>query len=525
MNYEQSVVNAFAADYADVLALDADDFSVKDDNYYKNEARLKAAISAYESLSESDKEALATEKAKLDELSKNIYLEHTETLNFSKGDYGTWTNSYFTADTTFKTTTSALRFTELTGTLSETGLYTATDADATVANKSVYASQISDNRTGTTVSVVSVLDDIGTFKTANSAYELKSVDFGYLIPSNTNATECYYRFVIYDYTDSQNFKAFYIICDTAKSRYAMRFYTVTEGVAAWDDNKNYFSYFTTFQSPYCGSRYVNIRFEYSEDKTVIKLLNPETNTVGTTLTAPTGASTHPALGFTCRNYSNFHNYAIVDGITMNYATMDSEAAPFTMDMHKGAYIYTGDPTNLRFGVDAAKTDDTAEVIEYGMIFMPTDKVGDDGLTVGMENAKNSNGAKGLLVKKTKGDTSLTLPQKYYGLLTGIASEDAVNGKYIARAFTTRAYIKYTLPGDAEGTYRVAYSDLSYSRSVYGTALRAANTQVNDFATNYPTYVSYIPENSELDFADGVTAEQIAAAGSTALAAVWNKYSS
>ena len=210
-------------------------------------------------------------------------------------------------------------------------------------------------------------------------------------------------------------------------------------------------------------------------------------------------------------------YATLSALTAKVNELDEIAnAPYTLTMENGAYLRTVAPTGIRFGVNVTKKN-TADVtvIEYGVLFMPTDKLDGDSLTYDMIKTANANGAKALAAKKS--GNSLTVPAKFYGLLANVVPQPGANDndlnignlRFAGRAFTTRAYVRYI---DANNNTKIVYSEASDSRSVYGTAIRAAAAY--NLGAEFAGY--FDEAGSSVDVNSDITAEQLKEYGMSAI---------
>ena len=210
-------------------------------------------------------------------------------------------------------------------------------------------------------------------------------------------------------------------------------------------------------------------------------------------------------------------YAALSTLTAKVNELDEIAnAPYTLTMENGAYLRTVAPTGIRFGVNVTKKN-TADVtvIEYGMLFMPTDKLDGNSLTYDMIKTANTNGAKALAAKKS--GNGLTVSAKFYGLLANVVPQPGANDndlnvgnlKFAGRAFTTRAYVRYI---DADNNTKIVYSEVSDSRSVYGTAIRAAAAY--NLGSEFAGYFDKAGDSADVN--SDITAEQLKEYGMSAI---------
>ena len=146
--------------------------------------------------------------------------------------------------------------------------------------------------------------------------------------------------------------------------------------------------------------------------------------------------------------------------------------PFTLSMEEGAYLYTSSPYGIKFVCNVAANSyyrgaNNIELLDAGILYIPTAALeSGERLTYERTLVANSKNTKALAVRASIVD-SAKAPSSINGSLLNVA--DLMPNT----AFTTRGYIRYRLTTDADGVYRVMYTDEnSVSRSVLTTAQNA-----------------------------------------------------
>ena len=204
------------------------------------------------------------------------------------------------------------------------------------------------------------------------------------------------------------------------------------------------------------------------------------------------------------------------GSISDYFIYSDSEDDFQITMERGATLRTLSPNGLRFSATVqGKNLENINVTAYGFLIMPSDKIDSNLLTYDMLTTKNSNGA-----KATKAETSginLSVPKTISGVFanvvplpntTGSALESG-NLKLAGRALSARAYIKYTT---SDNTEKIIYSEMSDSRSAYGTAIRLAASQ--SWGSQFSEYFNAVDDTKDVN--PGITTEQLKEYGMNAI---------
>lgn len=453
----------FKNDYADLFTLDADglynSFKTGSADYTATIARVKEAYAIYAAFSDTAKEALETEGAKLEDLlgvekKASAYMGNDINIDFEDGLPA---SSHIDLKTDYASTTTSNR----------QYLSVVENPSADSGNNSANVVSLASDPDGNIEMVHKI-----KFTDAHATNYLNTVSFKMYYPSvhsnNGNVTKIYLNYNESADISKTDFLAFYSDGTTAPLQFYVKQYDAEN--SKWRDNQwsNPIKVNGTTDSigTMQGQWYtVNMTYTATGVDVTVVNSNGQSSKVYNVKTNVSTNVNSIAIG-----RPNRAGAAYYDDFKVTFRS------PYTMAMTNGAWLRDNDPTGIRFGAQNVAANELygaadCTVVAAGALFMPYDKLEDgEQLTIERVDFKNANGAKAL---KAESRTD-TMPKNIYGVLSNVIENDKIKKD---RDFVCRTYIKYTKAGDPDGVYRYAYADADnakMSRSLEYVVFAAAN---------------------------------------------------
>lgn len=434
----------FKNDYADLFTLDADglfnSFKTGSADYTATIARVKEAYAIYAAFSDTTKESLETEGAKLEDLlgvekKASAYMGNDININFEDGLPA---SSHIDLKTDYASTT----------TYNRQYLSVVANPSADSGNNSANVVSLASDPDGNIEMVHKI-----KFTDSHSTNYLNTVSFKMYYPSvhsnDGRVTKIYLNYNESADISKTDFLAFYSDGTTAPLQFYVKQYDAEN--SKWRDNQ--------WSNP--------IKVNGTTDS--IGTMQGQWYTVNMTYTATgvditvvnSNGQSSKVYNVKTNGSTNVNSIAIGRPNRAGAAYYDdfkvTFRSPYTMSMTNGAWLRDNDPTGIRFGAQNVAANELygaadCTVVAAGALFMPYDKLEDgEQLTIERVDVKNANGAKAL---KAESRTD-TMPKSIYGVLSNIIENDKIKKD---RDFVCRTYIKYTKAGDPDGVYRYAYAD-------------------------------------------------------------------
>lgn len=434
----------FKNDYADLFTLDADglfnSFKTGSADYTATIARVKEAYAIYAAFSDTAKESLETEGAKLEDLlgvekKASAYMGNDININFEDGLPA---SSHIDLKTDYASTT----------TYNRQYLSVVANPSADSGNNSANVVSLASDPDGNIEMVHKI-----KFTDSHSTNYLNTVSFKMYYPSvhsnDGRVTKIYLNYNESADISKTDFLAFYSDGTTAPLQFYVKQYDAEN--SKWRDNQ--------WSNP--------IKVNGTTDS--IGTMQGQWYTVNMTYTATgvditvvnSNGQSSKVYNVKTNGSTNVNSIAIGRPNRAGAAYYDdfkvTFRSPYTMSMTNGAWLRDNDPTGIRFGAQNVAANELygaadCTVVAAGALFMPYDKLEDgEQLTIERVDVKNANGAKAL---KAESRTD-TMPKSIYGVLSNVIENDKIKKD---RDFVCRTYIKYTKAGDPDGVYRYAYAD-------------------------------------------------------------------
>lgn len=434
----------FKNDYADLFTLDADglfnSFKTGSADYTATIARVKEAYAIYAAFSDTAKESLETEGAKLEDLlgvekKASAYMGNDININFEDGLPA---SSHIDLKTDYASTT----------TYNRQYLSVVANPSADSGNNSANVVSLASDPDGNIEMVHKI-----KFTDAHATNYLNTVSFKMYYPSvhsnDGRVTKIYLNYNESADISKTDFLAFYSDGTTAPLQFYVKQYDAEN--SKWRDNQ--------WSNP--------IKVNGTTDS--IGTMQGQWYTVNMTYTATgvditvvnSNGQSSKVYNVKTNGSTNVNSIAIGRPNRAGAAYYDdfkvTFRSPYTMSMTNGAWLRDNDPTGIRFGAQNVVANELygaadCTVVAAGALFMPYDKLEDgEQLTIERVDVKNANGAKAL---KAESRTD-TMPKSIYGVLSNVIENDKIKKD---RDFVCRTYIKYTKAGDPDGVYRYAYAD-------------------------------------------------------------------
>lgn len=434
----------FKNDYADLFTLDADglfnSFKTGSADYTATIARVKEAYAIYAAFSDTTKESLETEGAKLEDLlgvekKASAYMGNDININFEDGLPA---SSHIDLKTDYASTT----------TYNRQYLSVVANPSADSGNNSANVVSLASDPDGNIEMVHKI-----KFTDSHSTNYLNTVSFKMYYPSvhsnDGRVTKIYLNYNESADISKTDFLAFYSDGTTAPLQFYVKQYDAEN--SKWRDNQ--------WSNP--------IKVNGTTDS--IGTMQGQWYTVNMTYTATgvditvvnSNGQSSKVYNVKTNGSTNVNSIAIGRPNRAGAAYYDdfkvTFRSPYTMSMTNGAWLRDNDPTGIRFGAQNVAANELygaadCTVVAAGALFMPYDKLEDgEQLTIERVDVKNANGAKAL---KAESRTD-TMPKSIYGVLSNVIENDKIKKD---RDFVCRTYIKYTKAGDPDGVYRYAYAD-------------------------------------------------------------------
>lgn len=434
----------FKNDYADLFTLDADglfnSFKTGSADYTATIARVKEAYAIYAAFSDTAKESLETEGAKLEDLlgvekKASAYMGNDININFEDGLPA---SSHIDLKTDYASTT----------TYNRQYLSVVANPSADSGNNSANVVSLASDPDGNIEMVHKI-----KFTDSHSTNYLNTVSFKMYYPSvhsnDGRVTKIYLNYNESADISKTDFLAFYSDGTTAPLQFYVKQYDAEN--SKWRDNQWSNPIKVNGTTDSIGTmqgQWYTVNMTYTATGVDITVVNSNGQS-SKVYNVKTNGSTNVnsiAIGRPNRAGAAYYDYFKV-----------TFRSPYTMSMTNGAWLRDNDPTGIRFGAQNVAANELygaadCTVVAAGALFMPYDKLEDgEQLTIERVDVKNANGAKAL---KAESRTD-TMPKSIYGVLSNVIENDKIKKD---RDFVCRTYIKYTKAGDPDGVYRYAYAD-------------------------------------------------------------------
>ncbi len=453
----------FKNDYADLFTLDADglynSFKTGSADYTATIARVKEAYAIYAAFSDTAKEALETEGAKLEDLlgvekKASAYMGNDINIDFEDGLPA---SSHIDLKTDYASTTTSNR----------QYLSVVENPSADSGNNSANVVSLASDPDGNIEMVHKI-----KFTDAHATNYLNTVSFKMYYPSvhsnNGNVTKIYLNYNESADISKTDFLAFYSDGTTAPLQFYVKQYDAEN--SKWRDNQWSNPIKVNGTTDSIGTmqgQWYTVNMAYTATGVDVTVVNSNGQSSKVYNVKTNGSTNVNSIAIGRPNRAGAAYY---DDFKVTFRS------PYTMAMTNGAWLRDNDPTGIRFGAQNVAANELygaadCTVVAAGALFMPYDKLEDgEQLTIERVDFKNANGAKAL---KAESRTD-TMPKNIYGVLSNVIENDKIKKD---RDFVCRTYIKYTKAGDPEGAYRYAYADADnakMSRSLEYVVFAAAN---------------------------------------------------